>query len=358
MDIARDPAPSHATVLLVGADPDLLQELTRLAAAAGVVPDIVADPVAALASWSRAGVVLVAADCLPRMAALRPSRRPGVHVVTREAAAPGCWRDALALGAESVAELPTTEGWLVEVLTDAGDGAGRAGTTIGVVAGSGGAGASVFAAALAEWLGRERSVLLVDADPLGAGQDRILGMEDSAGIRWDALARSTGRLSGRSMRDALPHRNGLGVLAWPAEGLVALQAPAMREVLSAGARGFATVVVDLPRHPDPVVDEAASRCDHLVVVVPAGVGGVAAATRVVRRLPPSTPRHLLVRTRRGGVPAEEIGRVLDTPVLATLGEERGLAEALDLGAGPLRSARGPLARACRAVGSALCGEQS
>jgi hypothetical protein len=37
------------------------------------------------------------------------------------------------------------------------------------------------------------------------------------------------------------------------------------------------------------------------------------------------------------------------PVLATMGDQRGLDEAINLGAGPLRSARGPLARAARKV---------
>ena len=57
---------------------------------------------------------------------------------------------ALALGAESVAELPRSESWLVEVLTDAGDRAPRRGLTVGVVGGSGGAGATTFACALGQ----------------------------------------------------------------------------------------------------------------------------------------------------------------------------------------------------------------
>jgi len=44
-----------------------------------------------------------------------------------------------------------------------------------------------------------------------------------------------------------------------------------------------------------------------------------------------------------------VGALVGAPVLAAMGEQRGLAEALDLGFGPLRSRRGPLARAARAV---------
>ncbi|MDO9455610.1 MAG: hypothetical protein Q7T52_05945, partial [Nocardioides sp.] len=45
--------------LLVTADPALRDELLRLAAAAGVAPDVAADPGSALRSWARAPVVLV-----------------------------------------------------------------------------------------------------------------------------------------------------------------------------------------------------------------------------------------------------------------------------------------------------------
>jgi hypothetical protein len=37
------------------------------------------------------------------------------------------------------------------------------------------------------------------------------------------------------------------------------------------------------------------------------------------------------------------------PVLATMGEQRGLAEAIDLGLGPVRTRRGPLGRAAAEV---------
>ena len=57
--------------------------------------------------------------------------------------------------------------------------------------------------------------VLVDLDPLGPGLDRVLGLERCDGVRWDALLQTTGRLSARSLHDALPRRNGLGVLTWP-----------------------------------------------------------------------------------------------------------------------------------------------
>ena len=43
--------------------------------------------------------------------------------------------------------------------------------------------------------------------------------------------------------------------------------------------------------------------------------------------------------------ANEVARAVGLPVLAQMRPQRGLAEAVDLGLGPLRSTRGPLARA-------------
>ena len=222
--------------------------------------------------------------------------------------------------------------------------------TIGVVGGSGGAGATVFAAALAQAAASVGRTLLVDADPLGAGIDRVLGLESASGVRWDSLVQTTGRLSSRSLREALPHTDDLAVLTWPARGQGVLQPFAMREVLSAGGRGFDVVVVDLPRHRDAVVEETISRCDHVVLVATLTVPGVTSASRVAHGLPESSPlRHLVTRGGRSGVPPESVARLLRTPLLATMSDQRGLDEAIDLGAGPARSRRGVLARTARLV---------
>ena len=335
--------------LLVTDDELLLEDLLRLSAAAGVVLDVAHDVAAAQRAWSAAALVLVGADQAAALARTEPPRRAQVHVVTRGPAADGLFRSALALGAENVAELPLSETWLVEVLTDAGDGRAGRGVAIGVVGGSGGAGATVFASALALTLGADRTTLLVDADPLGAGIDRVLGMEGLGGIRWDALHHATGRLSARSLREALPHRKGVSVLTWAADRPTGLQAFAMREVLSAGQRGHEALVLDLPRHPDPVVEEVLARLDHVVVVSGVTVPAVTAASRVASRLVGlSASPHLVVRGS-GGVDAAAIARLLDMPVAAAMPDQRGLDEAIDLGAGPVRSRRGVLARAARQV---------
>ena len=354
-----DVRPEVTAPLLVSSDALLVSDVQRLSAAAGVVPELVRDPAQALRRWASAPVVLVGADCVAALAAMCPARRPRVYVLGRTPVGDALFRDALAVGAETVAALPESETWLVELLTDVGDGGAAPGLTIGVLGGSGGAGATVFAAALGQVAAEAGPTLLVDADPIGAGIDRVLGLEATDGIRWDSMLQTTGRLSSRSLREALPRSGQLAVLTWPTDRPSSLQAFAMREVLSAGRRGFETVVVDLPRHHDAVVEETITRCDHVVLVSTLTVPGVTSAARVASRLPDFTPeRHLVTRGHRGGATPESVSRLLRMPLLAAMGDQRGLDEAINLGAGPARSRRGTLARAARSCAAVLLAERS
>lgn len=352
---ASEPPASAAPVprpLLLSADELLIAEVRRLAAAAGVPLEVAATGLDGVRRWLPAAVVLVGSDLAETGAAHQPPRRERVHVVGAQPLGDLVFRHAVGLGAESVAALPESAEWLVELLTDVADEVPAPGPTIGVIGGCGGAGATVLAAALAAEAARQDSALLVDADPLGAGVERVIGLESSGGVRWDAMLQSTGRLSGRSLRETLPRQQGLSVLTWPSPRPAALQPFAVREVLSAGRRGFGCVVVDLPRQIDGVVEEALLRCDRVVVVSPLSVAAVAAATRVIERLPEAVPAGLVTRGR-GGVPATDAARMVRLPLLAEMPDQRGLDESLDLGLGPLRSSRGALARTARTVVDAL-----
>ncbi|QZY29376.1 septum site-determining protein Ssd [Nocardioides coralli] len=333
--------------LIVTCDQTLLDELLRLGAAAGVSPSVAADAATGLAGWAAAPLVLVGADLAEELAELRPLRRDGVHVVSWGTFPAPAMRTALTLGAENVAELPQSGEWVVEQLTDLGDQRPRRARTLGVVGGSGGAGATVFAAALGQVAAAAGPAVVVDADPLGPGMDRVLGMEDRSGVRWDELCQTTGRLGATALRESLPRRDGLGVLTWYAGAPGTLQPFAVREVLSAAQRGHETVVVDLPRRHDGLLDEAIARCDEVLVVTRASVGGLASAARVVAGLPDAGAARLVLRGP--GLDAADVARVVDTPVVAAMGDQRGLAESIDLGLGPVRTRRSPLARTAREV---------
>src|SRR5687768_12278607 len=135
-------AAAMSAPLVITRDEALLDELLRLAAAAGVTPDVAPDGVGGLAGWAAAPLVLVGSDVAAELARLRPRRREGVHVVSFGGFPDDSMPVALALGAENVADLPRSGEWVVELLTDLGDERPRRAWTVGVVGGSGGAGAT------------------------------------------------------------------------------------------------------------------------------------------------------------------------------------------------------------------------
>jgi secretion/DNA translocation related CpaE-like protein len=329
--------------LIATADAALAEELARLAAAAGATVETVASAHEVLRVWSTAPVVLVGADLVAAVAGLAPSRRPGVHVVAWSPAPSGSFRDGLLLGAERVVELPAGSGLVAELLTDLEEAGRPEGTVVGVLGGSGGAGATTLACALGQVAAARGPTLVVDLDPLGPGCDRVLALDGDVGVRWDSLCTASGRLSGRSLREAVPRRDGLGVLGW-GPSASAPDVGAVRETLSAARRGHDWVVLDLPR-PDDLVVEVAAQCALVVVVVLPTVTGVASAARRVAALP--DPGRVGLVARGHGVDPHRLAALVGAPVLTTMGEQRGLAEALDLGLGPVRSRRGPLVGACR-----------
>jgi cellulose biosynthesis protein BcsQ len=121
----------------------------------------------------------------------------------------------------------------------------------------------------------------------------------------------------------------------------------VREVLSAARRGHDLVVVDLPRGPDPLVEEITSRCDQVLVVVAPSVPGVSAAVRLCGRFP--EPGRLGLVVRGTGVDDDAVAKLVRAPVLVRMADQRGLAETIDLGFGPVRTRRGPLGRAAAGV---------
>lgn len=333
--------------LLITRDDALLDELLRLAAAAGVTPVVAPDGIGGLAGWAGAPLVLVGVDAAAELAELRPMRRDGVHVVSWGTFPDQAMATALALGAENVAALPGSGDWLVELLSDLGEERPSRAWTVGMLGGSGGAGATVLAAALGQVAATRGPTVVVDADPLGPGMDRVLGLEERAGVRWDELCQTTGRLGASAFRESLPRRDRLGVLTWHPGRRGTLQPFAVREVLSAAQRGHHTVVVDLPRMRDRLLDEVVARCDLVLVVTRPCVSGLASAARVVAGLPDEGRARLVLRGR--GLQPEEVARLTSTPVLLGMGDQRGLAESIDLGLGPVRTRRSPLARAAREV---------
>lgn len=332
--------------LLATADAHLTEEVQRLGASVGASPVVTAEAGGLLRRWHGPPLVLVGADLVEQVAALRPPRRPGVLLVSSGPLPPALLRPALELGVSEVVELPSGSGWLATALGDLEE-ATRGGPVVGVLGGAGGAGATTFAAALGQLAATQGPVLVVDADPLGPGLDRVLGVEHGEGAGWEVLTTSRGRLSARDLREGVPRRGALGVLTWRGTALPRLpEDDQLAEVLGAARRGHDLVVVDLARSRS---DRAGllARCDLVVVLVPATVVGVASTVRACAVLDDPGRAGLVLVGREADEDA--VVRATGLPVLARMGRQRGLDEAVDLGLGPVRHHRGQLGRAAAAV---------
>jgi secretion/DNA translocation related CpaE-like protein len=338
--------------LVISADEELLDDLVRLAAVTGVVLDVAADAGAGLRRWAMAPLALVGADVVAAVAAADPPRRPDVVVVGRGLDASLLWESALALGAEQVLSLPDDEQRVVARISAGSDAATPRAVTVGVVGGRGGAGASTLAAALAVTATRRRcTAFLVDADPLGGGIDLVLGLEDRVGMRWPDLAATAGRVSPVALRSALPTAGDLVVLSWDRSDLLAVPAAAMGSVLRAAQRAADVVVVDLPRHREPATTEALSRCTTVLLVLPAEVRAVGAASRVAC-LVSDTAADVRVVVRGpspAGLDGRTIADALGLPLAGELAAEPRLGALLEHGKPPAGRGKGPLAAFCRSI---------
>jgi secretion/DNA translocation related CpaE-like protein len=263
------------------------------------------------------------------------------------------------VGAERVLPLPDAEPSVIGMLADAAEGATGDGRVIAVIGGRGGAGASVFVAAVGLLaVRRGERVLLVDCDPLGGGLDLLLGVEQADGLRWPDLAVAGGRVPAAALHGALPAVTlpaaaGAGPLTVLScgRGGDPPAADAVASVLDAGRRAGDTVVCDLPRHMPAEASAALDRSELVVLVVPAEVRGCAAAVPVAKRLlERGCQVHAVVRgPAPGGLVPADVARALSVPLLTAMRPEPRLAAALEAGRLPVRSTHGPLARAAAAV---------
>jgi secretion/DNA translocation related CpaE-like protein len=334
--------------MIVTEDVDLLDDLLRLCAAAGAVPEVRHGPPEERGCWERAPLILVGDDAAPRCRGV--SRRRGVMLVGRDQDDPAVWRRAVEIGAEYVLRLPDSEGWLVDQIANATEGVGRPALTVGVLGGRGGSGASTLACALAVTAARSgRRTILIDGDPLGGGIDVLLGGEGSEGLRWPDFARSKGRVGSGALEESLPALHGLRVLSWDRGGEVTIPPQAMQSVLAAARRLGGVVVLDLPRRIDEGVAEALAQLDVGLLVVPGELRAVAAAKRVAAAV--GTVLDDLRVVARGpytaGLDEQWVARALGLTLVGDLPMEPGLSAAQDNGVPPGANSRGVLARFCK-----------
>lgn len=182
------------------------------------------------------------------------------------------------------------------------------GAVVGVIGGSGGVGASSFAAALAVTAGES---VLVDLDAAGGGVDVLLGIERVAGARWSGLRLAGGRLDPEVLLAGLPRWGASAVLA---ADVPELDPEAVLQVVEVAASG-AAVVLDLPRGACPARAAALVHCHLVVIVARADVIGLVAAHAVASALP-EVPIGVVLR--RGEVAPREAAALVGAPLLGEL----------------------------------------
>jgi secretion/DNA translocation related CpaE-like protein len=207
------------------------------------------------------------------------------------------------------------------------------GPVIGVIGGSGGVGASSFAAVLAVCAGRS---FLVDLDPAGGGIDVTLGIEGKSGARWSGLQLAGGQLDPATLASGLPGAGQCSVLA---ADTADLDAAAVDQVLDVAAAS-GTVIVDLPRTATAARAAAMLRTELIVVVARADVAGLVAAHAVVSALPELS---LGVVMRHGPVAPAQAAELIGVALLGQL-------PALRVGGALIDARRPPRAAAKLACG--------
>ncbi|MCA1822966.1 MAG: septum site-determining protein Ssd [Mycobacteriales bacterium] len=337
--------------LVVTADPQLLDDLLRLAAAAGAEVDVAPDAVGARAVWAGAPAVVVGEDVADQLVAARLARRAaGVVLVGHDRDDARLWRRAVALGVQNVVTLPEAEPWLVDFLADAAE-PSVGGRVVSVIGGRGGAGATTLAVALAVTAATADPVILIDADPYGGGIDLALGVEDLPGLRWPDLAESRGRIAGGDLLGALPRRNGVSVLSWDRGDVVPISVDATATVIAAARRVSALVVVDMRRAFDDVARLLLSQTDVTLLVVPAEVRACAAASRVALATDAQC-RDVRVVARLpapGRMHPSQVADALGVPLLGVFRDDPRLRRAAERGEPPLDTRRGALSVLCRRI---------
>jgi secretion/DNA translocation related CpaE-like protein len=335
-------------VLVVTADDVLLDHALAICAAAGVEPDVVADPGAVVGHWPAAALVLVGADQADRAVKLGVPRRGQLLLLDvengRDLSGP-----SVRLGAP-VAVLPGGASELLATVSAAGRRSAERGRVVAVVGGSGGVGASTVAAALAFVAARsDRRAMVVDLDPLGGGLDLLVGAERVPGWRWPRLSRARGQLG--DLGGQLPHLDGVDVVAMGRGERLGHEPSeeAVDAVVGSGLRTHDLVVLDPGRGAGPLWASGLRLAEVGLLLVAGDVRGVAAGRETYARLGSGEQSwHLLVRRpRSGGLSPADAAEGLHPRLAGVVDDDPGIGLAAQRGEPPARSPRGQLARVCR-----------
>ncbi|WP_309138372.1 septum site-determining protein Ssd [Paenarthrobacter sp. CM16] len=317
-----------AGILLVSADPYLQEEAKRIVAAAGGSLTTATDVTEAVHGWDSADVVLVGSD----VRELPPRRRSPTVMLGRASDGDGLWELAAALGAERVAVLPEAAAWLAEHLSMSGS-PDPGGTVMGIIGGSGGAGATTTSIWLAQAAADHGvSTMLIDGDPWGGGLELAVTAEDIPGLKWPDFSETRGSIDSGQFRDSLPFAGGFAYLSWPGtrDAIHSPDARAVAAVMDAARRSFELILVDIGRSGEGVRNLAWD-CDKMVLLAKAQLKSAVAAGRILSELPPMDAGLVVRGSSASSVDAALIAESLGLPLLGVIPEMRGVAAGTELG---------------------------
>lgn len=337
------------------ADEMLLDDLLKLAAAAGCELERVPDATAVRQRWSTAPLILLdqtgVTDCVRHGVPTRDA----IVVVTTDPEPPELWKQAMKIGAERVITLPGAEPWLVNAMADAMEGpASNAGKVLAVLGARGGAGASVFAVAVGlTALKAGDNTLLIDCDPRGGGLDLVMGAETEAGYRWPDMQLSAGRVAASALHKSLPTRRRGNARLTLLSGARKGEGPApdaVAAIVEAGRRAGEVVICDVPRQLESAAWSAIDRADLAVIVTPAEIRAAITAKQLAQELTDrgATPQLVVRGPSPGGLRPDEIAASAGIPLLASMRPEPQLSQSLERGSFHPKS-NGPLTQAARAT---------
>lgn len=314
-------------------DAALHPEAIHLAAATGRQVIDAADSAQLARHAPQAFAVLLDAHRAPTI-----PQAPNVFTVGRDIGMPGTF-----VLPEQAADLLGAIG----ALALGGSQPARTGRVVAVVGASGGAGASVTAAAVCRAAAQHGTVTLIDANRLSGGLDLLLGIEHEPGARWGEIAVGEGAIAREDIRRALPQTGDqIAVLTFSRAAVgeqYRLGAEELTRVVDAVATEGITVVDTSPEMMPP-------RCDLAVIVLRPELRAAAAASRLVAECNAGgVPHALLVRENSWSALTDaEIEHTTRSRVLGRVRDVRALTQTVERSGLPARLPR-HLAHAAKTV---------
>ena len=249
------------------------------------------------------------------------------------------------------------------------------GRLVAVIGSRGGAGASCLAASIAQAFQRQtQNCVLVDLCDIGAGIEVLLGIEGEPGARWPEMEAARGEVDGSELVLALPQWQGVPVLSVSRHQQTPVPEEVVLDVCAGLIRNGAIVVVDIPAPAswNPAIRALLADADQVMIATPDSTVGLAGAVAVAlaldgigdalggsttrRRRAAQPDQAVALRTRSGSRVGEtDVAKLVGRPVMVRFREDRNLATAIELGAGPSVKSAKRLAKAGQAIANEVIG---